>query len=1246
MKVINVFITIIVFSTFLLPCFAQEDTPEEYIVKVVYFVSKDREPPKDVDAKIKGWLKESQKFFADQLEKHGYGRKTFRVETDVNGDIVVHHVIGKKDSAQYQQDPAGAFGEFADGIQTRNTILFVVLDHGSSTVGGAGGLAFSGARILVPITSGWGVVAHELGHTFSLPHDFRDNSYIMGHGSYVRYPKLSQCAAQWLNVSPYFNPKRITANSPGQIKILPSSIAYPPNQTHAFFEITDPDGLYLVRFLHHHTLMLGCKTLEGEEEIVKFLADTAKDKRVLLEAVDVNGHINYGPWHSLKDLEPDLILDISGDVTDVPDHNSIRGPWLWMIAPTEHNRGGADSTHIDSLAVASANTVNEETVSKAGAREGGTVGDYTWTLGEIAPDGRINVMLVNIGMTENTNLDDWTAYALTTLVSPTDQPNVTMSVRSDDSVKVWLNGEVVWSNAINRGLNDAVDVFPVNLKRGDNLLLVKVSERGGAWRMQVGVDAEVFPVYRVPTTPPVYGVALSGTCDLTPEIINAGADIEYIVTVINTGNTRDTIKLTTSGNTTHLRRPGELVDAGLPTSTTLSRVPLDPGSSSKVVLVVPGFVRATAGDYVVKVAATSESDSTKTAHIITTATIKPFHGVVLSSVDDLTTEITDVNTDVKYAFTVTNTGNVNDTMQLTTELPATLSQESVSLVPGDSSKVTLTIPLTAFTTDDYPINVIATSEGDNTKTDQIRKTVYELHNSIRGPWLWMIAPTEHNRGGAASTHIDSLAVASANTVNEETVSKAGAREGGTVGDYTWTLGEIAPDGKINAMLVNIGMTENTNLDDWTAYALTTLVSPTDQPNVTMSVRSDDSVKVWLNGEVVWSNAINRGLNDAVDVFPVNLKRGDNLLLVKVSERGGAWGMQVGVGADISPVYRVPTTPPVYDGTDDPDTAPKVVFSEFMFASEGGENSLPQWIEVYNNTDEDINLRGWQLQWKRLQPSLLEVTTVFKQDFIISSQQSKLLVTALGRHSSGGNLSNDAVYQLHALHAAALGQNDIANRNRLITRGGFSLKLLTGENDIVDHIGTLIDDRQTWQLPECLINGVRSSLIRRFDAGVPRSGLERRGWSRAVDTNRLPAGFYYGHQRDRGTPGYRRGKPLPVTLSQFSARFDTDRVIINWTTESELNNAGFNILRSTSRTENFRPVNAKLIQGAGTTSERNTYQFIDKTVLAAKPDVAYYYRLEDIDFAGHRTLRTTYRLRGVIAPVGKQITTWGTLKDNR
>ena len=324
---------------------------------------------------------------------------------------------------------------------------------------------------------------------------------------------------------------------------------------------------------------------------------------------------------------------------------------------------------------------------------------------------------------------------------------------------------------------------------------------------------------------------------------------------------------------------------------------------------------------------------------------------------------------------------------------------------------------------------------------------------------------------------------------------------------------------------------------------------------------------------------------------------------------------------------------------------RVVFSEFMFESEGGENSLPQWIEVYNNSSSETNLRGWKLQWKRLQPSLLEVATVFKEDFIIPAQQSRLIVTALGRHSGGGggHLSDEAVYQLHVLHAEELVQEDIANRNRLITRGGFSLKLINPNDVLIDQIGTLNEDKQTWQLHESLIDGVRSSLIRRFDKNVPRSGLERRGWRRAYDTKRLVAGLYYGHRHDLSTPGYRRGKPLPVELSQFSARFDKDRVVITWTTESELNNAGFNILRSTSPTKNFRPINPTLIQGAGTTGQRNEYQFIDKT---AKPDVAYYYRLEEVDLSGTRAFFNTYRLRGVITPTHKRITNWGTLKDDR
>ena len=60
-------------------------------------------------------------------------------------------------------------------------------------------------------------------------------------------------------------------------------------------------------------------------------------------------------------------------------------------------------------------------------------------------------MLVNIGMTDIADFNDVTSYAIIIIESDQEQRNVTMGVSSDDSIKVWLNGEVVHKNAVNRG---------------------------------------------------------------------------------------------------------------------------------------------------------------------------------------------------------------------------------------------------------------------------------------------------------------------------------------------------------------------------------------------------------------------------------------------------------------------------------------------------------------------------------------------------------------------------------------------------------------------------------------------------------------------------------------------------------------------------------------------------------------------------------------------------------------------------
>ena len=189
----------------------------------------------------------------------------------------------------------------------------------------------------------------------------------------------------------------------------------------------------------------------------------------------------------------------------------------------------------------------------------------------------------------------------------------------------------------------------------------------------------------------------------------------------------------------------------------------------------------------------------------------------------------------------------------------------------------------------------------------------EAQRKITGPWLWMIAPTPPGQGGATSTDIDSLAGASGGRVTEAAIAANGANAGDAVGALVWTLGEISETGgnNINDVITKIGLGRG-DINDHSSYALITLESPRAQ-RVQMRVGSDDSIKVWLNGTVVHRNAVDRGAGDFQDTFQVDIKQGDNLLLVKVSERGGGWSMFVGVNADVNAVYKPPRGNPTRGG---------------------------------------------------------------------------------------------------------------------------------------------------------------------------------------------------------------------------------------------------------------------------------------------------------------------------------------------
>jgi hypothetical protein len=84
--------------------------------------------------------------------------------------------------------------------------------------------------------------------------------------------------------------------------------------------------------------------------------------------------------------------------------------------------------------------------------------------------------------------------------------------------------------------------------------------------------------------------------------------------------------------------------------------------------------------------------------------------------------------------------------------------------------------------------------------------------------------------------------------------------------------------------------------------------------------------------------------------------------------------------------------------------------------------------------------------------------------------------------------------------------------------------------------------------------------------------------------------------------------LPVELVGFEAVVQGDQVLLRWATASELNNLGFDVLKSTNG-EDFEVIG--FVEGNGNSSELIGYEFTDN----APADGLNYYQLRQIDFDG-------------------------------
>ena len=202
----------------------------------------------------------------------------------------------------------------------------------------------------------------------------------------------------------------------------------------------------------------------------------------------------------------------------------------------------------------------------------------------------------------------------------------------------------------------------------------------------------------------------------------------------------------------------------------------------------------------------------------------------------------------------------------------------------------------------------------------------------------------------------------------------------------------------------------------------------------------------------------------------------------------------------------------------------------------------------------------------------------------------MIVSGSGRQSA--NIPAGSIYNLYSKHRRTLETS--SQRDSVLSLEGFYISLSDGRGEMADQVGNIDDNKRTndtpaWALP--MAEEVRSSIKRVYVGKAdPEDGLMSKGWRLTSMSTDVPL-TYYGDSNDFATPGARRGSPLPVSLSSFRPERDkaTGEVVIRWVTQSELNNAGFNILRSETKSGDFTVVNVKgIVPGHGTTSERHVY----------------------------------------------------------
>ena len=217
-KFINVFVLL---AILLLPIKA--DARLTFTVRTIYFQPDDAPAPTDRIAEL---MKKVQNLYSSEMNQHSY-RKTFRLETDKSGNVVVHTIEGKNRITDYDEIHSHEIlKEVTDKFREPNNIYIIILGGLRQINDGSGtprchihmnspftNDAHDGYIMIASECSSFGVlsIAQALGSGFDLSNHITDKPSLMGDGTArtgISTESLTFYQARWLNKHRYFNDVR------------------------------------------------------------------------------------------------------------------------------------------------------------------------------------------------------------------------------------------------------------------------------------------------------------------------------------------------------------------------------------------------------------------------------------------------------------------------------------------------------------------------------------------------------------------------------------------------------------------------------------------------------------------------------------------------------------------------------------------------------------------------------------------------------------------------------------------------------------------------------------------------------------------------------------------------------------------------------------------------------------------------------------------------------------------------------